>query len=130
MIFLETSFNINLHVTKVQNHEKAIKLYENIEKEPKCISEMTIYETLTVLRKLKQPDNKIKEVYDFLANSKIITVFEDLYLYQKALDYTLNKNKIGFFDNLSYMVMKENNIKTIASFDPDFDIFQDIKRIG
>ncbi|MCL2116746.1 MAG: type II toxin-antitoxin system VapC family toxin [Methanobrevibacter sp.] len=130
MIFLETSFNINLHVTKVQNHEKAIKLYENIEKEPKCISEMTIYETLTVLRKLKQPDNKIKEIYDFLANSKIITVFEDLYLYQKALDYTLNKNKIGFFDNLSYMVMKENNIKTIASFDPDFDIFQDIKRIG
>ena len=89
-----------------------------------------IYETLTVLRKLKQPDNKIKEIYDFLANSKIITVFEDLYLYQKALDYTLNKNKIGFFDNLSYMVMKENNIKTIASFDPDFDIFQDIKRIG
>ena len=53
-----------------------------------------------------------------------------MYLYDKALDYTLNKNKIGFFDNLSYLVMMENNIKTIASFDEDFDTLTDIKRMG
>ena len=53
MIFLETSFNINLHVTKVQNHEKAIKLYENIEKEPKCISEMTNIRNFNSIKKIK-----------------------------------------------------------------------------
>jgi predicted nucleic acid-binding protein len=130
MIFLETSFIINYYVTKVQNHERALEIYKEIEKKPKYISEMTIYETLTVLRKLKQDKPLIKKVYNDLTNSEDITIFEDVHLYKKALDYTLNHNKIGFFDNLSYIVMKENGIKTIASFDLDFDILKDIKRIG
>lgn len=130
MIFLETSFIINLYVAQIQNHEKAKEIFKEIENKPKCISEMTIYETITVLRKLKQSDSHIKEVYNELTTSKDITIFEDVYFYEKALDYTLNKNKIGFFDNLSYIVMKENNIKNIASFDPDFDIFDDMKRIS
>jgi len=130
MIFLETSFIINFHVEKIQNHQKAKEIYGSIEKKPKCINEMTIYETLTVLRKLKQTDEHIREVYNELTTSKDITILEDLHLYEKALDYTLNHNQIGFFDNLSYIVMKENDIKIIASFDPDFDLFEDIKRIG
>jgi len=129
MIFLETSFLINYYVTKVQNHPKAKEIFNEIENKPKAISQMVIYETLTVLRKLKQPETIIKKAYNDLANSEDITVFEDVLYYDQALEYTLNKNKIGFFDNLSYAVMKENNIKTIASFDPDFDIFQKIKRI-
>jgi predicted nucleic acid-binding protein len=130
MIFLETSFIVSFYVEKIQNHGKAKEIYESIEKKPKCISEMTIYETLTVLKKLKQTDEDIRDVYNELTTSKDVTVFEDVHLYEKALNYTLNHNKIGFFDNLSYIVMKENNIKTIASYDPDFDIFEDIERIG
>jgi len=129
MIFLETSFIINYYVSKIDNHEKAKEIFKEIEKKPKCISEMTIYETLTVLRKLKQDETLIKKVYNDLTNSEDITVFEDVHLYEKALDYTLNHNKIGFFDNLSYIVMKENNIKTIASFDSDFDNKEGIVRI-
>ena len=129
MIFLETSFIVNFHVTKIQNHERALEIYKEIEKEPKYISEMAIYETLTVLRKLKQDDNKLNEVHDFLINSENITVLEDVIFYDQALELTFN-NPIGFFDNLSYVVMKENSIKTIASFDLDFDILKDIKRIG
>jgi len=130
MIFLETSFIVNYHVSKIINHDKAKKIYERIGNKEKFISEMVIYETLTVLRKLKQDDNKIKEVHDFLVNSEDIKVLEDIIYYEQALDYTLNKNNIGFFDNLSYLVMKNNDIKTIASFDLDFDTYQDIKRIG
>ena len=129
MIFLETSFIVNLNVSKIQKHEKAKVLYEEIETSPKAISEMVVYETLTVLRKLKQEDNLIKEVYKELITSEDIKVFEDVVYYKQALDYTLNKNKIGFFDNLSYVVMKNNDIKRIASFDSDFDIFKDIKRM-
>jgi predicted nucleic acid-binding protein len=129
MIFLETSFIINYFVPKAQNHQKANEIFETIENKDKAISEMVVYETLTVLRKLKQNETLIKKAYNNIANSKNITVFEDILYYEKALDYTLNKNTIGFFDNLSYIVMKNNNIKTIASFDPDFDIFTDIERI-
>lgn len=129
MIFLETSFLVNLHVSNVQNHKRAKEIYAKIETKPKAISEMVVYETLTVLRKLKQNDTVIKRAYNNLANSKDIAVFEDILYYEQALDNTLNKNSIGFFDNLSYMVMKNNDIKTIASFDSDFDIYKNIKRI-
>jgi predicted nucleic acid-binding protein len=129
MIFLETSFLINYFVPKAQNYRKANEIFENIENEPKVISKMIVYETLTVLRKLKQNETIVKKAYNSIANSEDITVFEDSIYYEQALNYTLNKNKIGFFDNLSYCVMKNNNIKKIASFDKDFDIFQDIKRI-
>lgn len=130
MIFLETSYIINLTVPTIQNHEIAKKIHISIKDEPKAISEMVIYETMTVLRKLKQNDEKLKQVHEILTTSEDITVFEDVLYYENALDYTLNKNTIGFFDNLSYVVMKNNDIKQIASFDDDFDIFTDIERIG
>ncbi|MDR3062531.1 MAG: PIN domain-containing protein [Methanobrevibacter sp.] len=65
MIFLETSFIINFHVLKTQNHERAKEIWEDIEDKEMAISEMVIYETLTVLRKLNQNNKKLKEVHDF-----------------------------------------------------------------
>ncbi|KZX17524.1 tRNA(fMet)-specific endonuclease VapC [Methanobrevibacter cuticularis] len=125
MIFLETSLLVNLFVPTAQNHEKALKIMENIEDSQAIISEMVIYETLTVLRKLKQNDEMINTVYRKL---KEMIVYEDITYYEKALEDTLI-NSIGFFDNLSHIVMQNNNIKQIASFDKDFDIFEDIVRI-
>lgn len=129
MIFLETSFIINLNVQKVQNHERAKKINNIIKNKKKIISEIVIYETLTVLRKLKQNDDTVKRVYDSLINSEDIEVLEDIIYYEPALEDTIINNTIGFFDNLSHIVMINNDIKEIASFDPDFDIFSDIKRI-
>ncbi|KZX11775.1 type II toxin-antitoxin system VapC family toxin [Methanobrevibacter curvatus] len=128
MIFLETSFIINFHVLKIQNHERSKEIWEDIEDKEMAISEMVIYETLTVLRKLNQNNKKLKEVHDFLVNSQNIKVFEDVIYYEKALKETFI-NPVGFFDNLSHVVMLANSIKEIASFDKDFDIFEDIKRI-
>ena len=128
MIFLETSHIINLTVPKLQNHEKAKKLHISIKNEQKAISEMIIYETMTVLRKLKQDDGKLKEVHELLTNSEDIIIFEDVIYYKQALKETFI-NPVGFFDNLSRVVMLNNSIERIASFDLDFDIFKDIKRI-
>ena len=129
MIFLETSFIIGLTVENDHHHKRAIEIAKEYKNKPKAISEMTIYETMTVLRKKKQDNNKLKKVYDYLVDSKDIRVFEDVIYYEKALEQTFN-NPIGFFDNLSVIVMLANNIKQIASFDPDFDIFKNIERIG
>jgi len=129
MIFLETSFIINFHVPKVKFHNLTKQIAKEYKDEPKAISEMTIYETMTVLRKLNQNDNKLNEVYDYLINSENIKIFEDLIYYEQALEDTFI-NPVGFFDNLSHRVMLNNDIKMIASFDLDFDIFTDIKRIG
>jgi predicted nucleic acid-binding protein len=124
--FLETSFLVNYFVDKNKFHKEAIKIMEDIKNKEKVISEMTIYETLTVLRKLKQNDKTLKRVYKSLTK---ISVFDDKDYYNQALDYTLHKNNIGFFDNLTYIFMVDTGIKEIASFDEDFDIFGDIKRI-
>ena len=87
---------------------------------------MVIYETLTVLRKKKLTNEQVNNIYNKLIE---MNTYEDVIYYEDALELTL-KNKIGFFDNLSYVVMKENDIKIIVSFDPDFDIFKDINRIS
>ena len=125
MIFLETSFLVALFVPKTKKHQLAKDIMKKIEKENKVISEMTIYETLTVLRKLNQTDEFLKKTYDYLTS---LYVLEDIIHYKEALKYTLT-NKIGFFDNLSYVVMKKNDIKEIASFDEDFYLIKDIKVI-
>ena len=125
MIFLETSFLVALIVPKTKNHKLAKKILKRIEKENKVISEMTIYETLTVLRKLNQSDEVLKDSYDYLTN---LYVLEDIIHYNEALKYTFI-NKIGFFDNLSYVVMKNNDINEIVSFDKDFYLINDIEVI-
>lgn len=127
MVFLEASFIVGLNVKTDKWHEKATELFNKMEN--KITSQMAVYEVLTVLRKKKQNNQKLLTVYNSLVNSKDITVLEDIIYYNQALDYTLHNNNIGFFDNLSYIVMINNDIEEIASFDPDFDIFQDIKRI-
>lgn len=57
---------------------------------------MIVYETITVLRKLKQDTKTVNKVYKLLVDGEI-KVLEDVIYYEQALDYTLNHNKIGFF---------------------------------
>ena len=125
MIFLETSFLVGLFVEKDNNHNKSLEIIENIEENQAVISEMVIYETLTVLRKKNQDNEKIMDVYNRLTE---MNVFEDVIYYEQALRDTF-VNSVGFFDNLSHVVMINNDIEQIVSFDPDFDMFEDIKRI-
>lgn len=129
MIFIETSYLINLNVPKLQNHQRAKEIWVEIKDKEKIISKMIVYETITVLRKLNQDTKTVNKVYKLLVDGEI-KVLEDVIYYEQALDYTLNHNKIGFFDNLSYIVMQNNDIKEIVSFDEDFDIFTAIERIG
>ena len=55
-------------------------------------------------------------------------IIDDTIYYEKTFIASLT-NKVGFFDNLYYILMKDLEINEIISFDPDFDIFEDIKRI-
>lgn len=124
MVFVETSFLVALFLEKDSHHKRALEIIKNIN-DKQIISEMIIFETLTVLRKNKQNNEQILNIYNKL---KKMNVFEDVIYFNKALEYTLI-NPIGVFDNLSYIVMDNNDIKQIASFDPNFDIFEDIERI-
>jgi predicted nucleic acid-binding protein len=125
MIFLEPSFLISLFF-KNKNHRNANKIFKMIEKEKLVISYMVIAEVLTVLRKLKQSDADVTNAYYSMINDFL--VIDDTTYYEKTFINSLT-NKIGFFDNLYYILMKDLEITEIVSFDPDFDIFKDIKII-
>jgi len=127
MIFLETTFLVGLFLKKDEYHQKALKIMETIKPKEKIISEMIIYKTLTVLRKNKQDNKQVARAYKSLTK---LNVLDDKEYYNTALNYTLHENNIGFFDNLSYILMKNNDINTIATFDEDFNIFKDIEVIG
>jgi len=59
-------------------------------------------------------------------NITIYEISEEDYL--KALSVA-EDNQVGANDALAYVAMKELGLSTIYSFDKDFDIFPDIKRI-
>ncbi|MGL6298733.1 MAG: type II toxin-antitoxin system VapC family toxin [Methanobacteriaceae archaeon] len=125
MIFLETSFLIGLYVKKDKHHKKAVEIEEKIRDEKKIINKMIIYEVLTVLRKKNVKTEDIKKYYNNLIS---LVVLDDTPYHNKALENCLN-NQVGFFDNLHYIHMQNKGINKIASFDKDFDIFDDITRI-
>jgi predicted nucleic acid-binding protein len=79
---------------------------------------MTIFETLTVLKKLKQSDEVLKKVYKQLI---AMTVLNDTIFYKETLEHTFI-NTIGFFENLTYRIMINTGIGEIVSFDEDFNI--------
>jgi len=125
MIFLEPSFLISIFFQN-EKHKKAKKIFKSFENEKLVISFMVIAEVLTVLRKLDQTDIDVKHAYNSMINDFL--VIDDTVYYEKTFIASLT-NEIGFFDNLYYILMKDLEINEIISFDPDFDIFKDIKRI-
>jgi len=125
MIFLETSFLIALYVKKDKHHEKAVQIEKNIRNKQKIINKMVLFEVLTVLRKKKLSDENVKKYYNNLIN---LIILDDAPYHFQAISACL-KNKLGFFDNLHHITMKENGIKEIATFDEGFNIFKDITKI-
>jgi predicted nucleic acid-binding protein len=61
MIFLESSFIVSYYLEKDKHHKKAKEVINKYNHKDKVISKMVIFEVLTVLRKLEQTNDKVKE---------------------------------------------------------------------
>ena len=127
MKFIEPSFLISFFHKKSIKHERSKKIFKKLSKEDLAISYMVIGEVLTFLRKLKANDDMVEKAYNSMINDMI--VIDDSSFYEKSFKASL-ANDIGFFNNLYHILMVDLGIKEIVSFNPDFDIFDDIKRVG
>ena len=127
MIFFDASFLIAFYLKNDKYNKKAIKVWEKNKNKEKIINKTTLYEFLTVLKNKNIKKANVKKYYNEIIHNTII--LEDEQLNNKAVEACLN-NELSFFDNLHHLTMVENGIKEIASFDPAFDIFDDIKRIA
>ena len=127
MIFFDASFLIAFYLKNDKYNKKAIKVWEKNKNKEKIINKTTLYEFLTVLKNKNIKKANVKKYYNEIINNTII--LEDEQLHNKTVEACLN-NELSFFDNLHHLTMVENGIKEIASFDPAFDMFDDIKRIA
>lgn len=126
MIFLETSFLIGFYLKKDKHNKRAVEIERSLGDKKRIINKITLCEFLTVLRKKNVKTNDVKKYYNEILNNVII--LDDSEYHDKAIESCLN-NEIGFFDNLHHITMVENGIKEMASFEDDFNTFDDIKRL-
>ncbi|MDR2544902.1 MAG: PIN domain-containing protein [Methanobrevibacter sp.] len=126
-MFLEPSFIISFYAEKSNKHKEAIRILNKVEKKNMYISYIVIAEVLTVLRKINSKDFIVEDAYNHMVNE--IKIIDDTEYYEESFKSCLD-NKTGFFDNLYYILMKDLGIKNIITFDPDFNIFNDINKIS
>jgi len=94
------------------------------------VSPLTLHELLWVLEKEKMPYAKAKSALDFIAHHPNISLLTpSVKTFYSALDIKRERN-LKIADSLHVAIMLENDVKKIASFDPDFDRIKGINRMS
>jgi predicted nucleic acid-binding protein len=134
MIILDTSFIVAFYNTRDENHEKAVKLMEDITKGKYGNLYITDYifdESVTVIFiRLKSLSKTIKIGEVVRKSVEMLEVerrvFEDAW----KLFKTQRKTVFSFTDCTTLSIMRKRNIKNIATFDKDFKEIKEINVIG
>ena len=134
MIVLDTSFIVAFYNTRDENHQKAIKLMDEITKGKYGKLYITDYifdESITVvLIRLKSISETVKIGESIRKSTELLEVemtdFEDAWKFFKRQEIT----GFSFTDCTTLEMMKKNEIKNIATFDEDFVKVKGINVIG
>lgn len=129
MIFLDTSFLIAFFLNTDEDHARAAELGREMTAERLVLSSHNIEEAVTFLQR-RENTKKAKEVGERLLEAQEIEVmFPDKELLLEALQVVEKHGGLSLCDALAIVIMKQKNIKKIASFDSDFDRFPGIQRL-
>jgi len=134
MIVLDTSFIVAFYNTRDENHQKAIKLMDEIIRGKYGKLYITDYifdESITVvLIRSKSLSETIKIGESIRKSTELLEVettdFEDAWKFFKRQKIT----RFSFTDCTTLEMMKKNEIKNIATFDEDFVKVKGINVIG
>mgnify|MGYP001608900258 CR=1 FL=1 len=124
MIILDSSFIISFEITADQNHEKAVRIMEEIDRGKfgeAVISDYLFDEIITVsfgkTRNLKDSvfiGNKI------MSSFRIFEITEEIFEEAWKLFCSQKDTKFSFTDCSILAVMEKFKIRNIATFDKDF----------
>lgn len=131
MIFLDANFLISLFVEDHNHNKIAVKIWEKIRNEELIISNSVILEVITVLNiKLKVSKDILEDAYINLNDDKF-KIVDDIGVYDEGMENLLiiYPKRIPLFDSVYMALMKELEIKEIATFDKHFDNMEGILRI-
>ncbi|MEK6909849.1 MAG: PIN domain-containing protein [Candidatus Aenigmatarchaeota archaeon] len=124
MIFLDSSFLVSVEVETDQNHEKAIKIRDEIIEgkfDKTVISDYIFDETVTVtFGKTKDLNKAVLVGSNLKKSAEMIKVDEKSF--EEAWDIFKGQKdtKFSFTDCTIVSLMRKENITNIATFDEDF----------
>lgn len=130
MIILDTSFIASFYNIRDENHKKATEIMREIVKGkygPLYITDYIFDESVTIIFiRLKNLDRTIEIGETLRKSTEIIDVeklsFEHAWKFFKEQEGT----KFSFTDCTTISVMQSRNIKSIATFDKDFQKIKEI----
>ncbi|MEK6867283.1 MAG: PIN domain-containing protein, partial [Nanoarchaeota archaeon] len=124
-IFLDTSFLAALYNKSDQYHATAQKLGQCLitGEMGKCYTSEHIFsEVMTLLRARKFPENQIEKAGSALLNDPLITLLcMDFSQFQETWESFKKYKRLSFTDCSTVVLSDAFGIKSIASFDADFD---------
>lgn len=124
MIFLDSSFLIAVEVEADQNHKKAVKIRDDIIKDKFgkiFISDYIFDETITVtIGRTKDLKKAIFVGEQLKISSKIFKIDEDIFWKAWKLFKEQKETRFSFTDCTTVIIISENSIEKIATFDEEF----------
>lgn len=127
-VFLDTSFILALVRPADENHSAAQRL-QAVLPEAAYLSDHVLDETVTFLGKNKEQDIAYEVGRRLLGSKNIEVVVSRPDHLVESLEVFRKYSGFSFCDALSVVLMKDYNIRKIASFDSDFDRVPWIERI-
>lgn len=129
-LFLDSSFVIALADEDDQFHKPAVELVKSLRGE-KVLSDLVLSESVTgvAARLGRRAGADVFEILYYSHDTRI--VFLNNRLCERSLHlYLKYGEKLSFADTISVRIMYDRKIKTIVSFDSDFDEVDGISRLS
>jgi predicted nucleic acid-binding protein len=128
MILVDSSFLISLFAPKEERHGRSLELWNDLS-ETGLITDHIFEEVVDWLMKNYGPETAYAAGLRILNNEQLNILMVDRRQVEIALEIMKKYGGLSLCDSLSVLVMKENGLRKILSFDSDFDRFKGIERL-
>lgn len=124
MIFLDSSFLIAYEVESDQNHQKAVKIMQEIKNNKfgeTVISDYIFDETITVtFNKTKNLEKTIFVGEALLKSTVFVKIDKEIFQSSWQIFKSQKNGALSFTDCSTIALMKSKSINSLATFDKDF----------
>ena len=124
MIFIDTGALISRYLIKDQFHKQSLILWNKLEKQRAkfVLSNLIINETATLLCRWAGAGFAVDKINLIYQSSLFRIVRPEAKHELAALELMLkySDKKVGFTDAISFLIMKEFNVKSVFTFDDHF----------
>lgn len=128
MIFIDASFFIASVLKRDQWHERVRQILPEILHEEKMTSILTLSEAVTLTGSLGGGKNGTT-LYNYIVDNHEIAYLDKDISFKSMETFLKYDGTLSFADSVSVELMRTFGIKSIVSFDSDFDKVDNIHRI-